>query len=218
MKPTPTTPADDSLPLLAPPGRTIISFLLFLQLFALAVAVLSNELPSPLEVGLRKVVEPYLKLLTMDLSYAYNFTFGFTGTDAEAMQDTTYWLEADLNLPNGKPLNVVFPQPGLEPKQRFRHYERTIKRAAAALGSNSTESLLPGAIATRLVKETGATGGTIRLLRRDLPAEPYQPYRRRRASCTRRGSKWQATRCSCSSWNRPRATRLPPRRSPNRKQ
>jgi hypothetical protein len=176
MKPTSTTPADDSPALLPPPGRTIISFLLFLQLFALAIAVLSNELPSPLEVGLRKVVAPYLKLLTMDLSYAYNLTFGFTGTEAEAMQDTTYWLEADLNLPTGQPINVVFPQPGLEPKQRFRHYERMVKRAAAALGSNSTESSLPGAIATRLVKETGATGGTIRLMRRDLPAEPYQPY------------------------------------------
>ena len=176
MTPTPTPPADDTPPLLAPPGRTIISFLLFLQLFALAVAVLSNELPSPLEVGLRKVVEPYLKLLTMDLSYAYNLTFGFTGIDAEAMQDTEYWLEADLKLPNGQATTVVFPQPGLEPKQRFRRYERLVKRAAAALGSTSSESALPGAIATRLVKETGATGGTIRLMRRDLPAEPYQPY------------------------------------------
>ena len=176
MKPTPTPPADDTLPLLAPPGRTILSFLLFLQLFALSVAVLSNELPSPLEVGLRKVVEPYLKLLTMDLSYAYNFTFGFNGNEAEAMQDTAYWVEADLKLPDGKPMSAVLPSPGLEPRQRFRRYERMVKRAAAARGSPSTESALPAAIATRLVKETGATGGTIRLLRRDLPAEPYQPY------------------------------------------
>jgi hypothetical protein len=176
MKPTPTLPADDSPPLLAPPWRTIISFLLFLQLFAISVAVLSNELPSPLEVGLRRVVAPYLKLLTMDLSYAYNLTFGFNGSEAEAMQDTAYWLEADLKLPGGQAMNVVLPSPGLQPRQRYRRYERMAKRAAAALGTPSTAGALPGAIAAQLVKETGATGGTIRLLRRDLPVEPYQPY------------------------------------------
>lgn len=156
--------------------RTVASFLLFLHLFALGVAVVSNELSSPLEMGLRNTpgVVPYLKTLSMDLSYAFNFTFGYSGDSVEAMQDTAYWAVANLKLPDGSEKSVTMPEPGTEPRQRFRRYERLVQRAGGSLGTPSIESVLPQAIAARWVKETGAVGGTIRLVRRDLPSEPYQ--------------------------------------------
>lgn len=154
--------------------KTALSFLLFLHLFALAVAVTSNESASQLEIGLRKtpLVVPYLQTLLMDLSYSFNLTFGPSDTD---VSDAESWIEADLTTPTG-PQTIVLPETGLEPRQRLRRYESLARTAAAQVGNQNSESLLPAAIARGLVGRTGATGGSIRIVRGSLPNDAFTPY------------------------------------------
>lgn len=154
--------------------RTLLSFLLFLHLFALAVGVTSNDAASQLETGLRKtpLVVPYLQTLLMDLSYSFNLTFGPSDTDAS---DAESWIEIDLTTPGG-PKRLQLPPPGIEPRQRQRHYESLVRTAAAQMANPNRESVLPAAIARSLVRQYGATGGTIRIVRNTLPDEPFRPF------------------------------------------
>jgi hypothetical protein len=151
-----------------------LSFLLFLHLFALAVGVTSNEAASQLETGLRKtpLVVPYLQLLLMDLSYSFNLTFGPSDTD---VSDAETWIEADLTTAGG-PQSISLPPAGIEPRQRLRRYESLVRTAAAQVGNQNTESLLPAAIARGLVSRYGATGGVIRIVRSSLPGEAFTAF------------------------------------------
>ncbi|HEY5312052.1 MAG TPA: hypothetical protein VIK18_06010 [Pirellulales bacterium] len=154
--------------------RTALSFLLFLHLFALTVGVTSNEAASQLETGLRKtpLVVPYLQLLLMDLSYCFNLTFGPSDSD---VSDAETWIEADLTTAAG-PQQIILPAAGLEPRQRLRRYESLVRTAAAQVGSPSSESLLPAAIARGLLTRHGATGGAIRIVRSSLPSDAFTAF------------------------------------------
>jgi hypothetical protein len=71
--PADSPPRDPQLP--SPAVRTAVSLALFVHLFAVGVAVLSNTEASALQVGLRPVVEPYLQLLNLDRSYRFHLTW-----------------------------------------------------------------------------------------------------------------------------------------------
>jgi hypothetical protein len=172
-----TRPATAALPVPSAPSegrRSLISFLLFLHMFALTVAVASNELPSRLERNLRNtpLLVPYLKLLAMDLSYAFNLTYGYMDAERGTVQDTTHWFEADVKLPDGSQLVERYPAAGMW-FGRFRHFDNLARRAASSMDNTTEESVLPHAIARHLVEARGATSGTIRLMRSDLPTEPF---------------------------------------------
>ncbi|HQU45336.1 MAG TPA: hypothetical protein PK867_21145 [Pirellulales bacterium] len=159
------TEQDASLP--AEWKRTLVSFLIFLHLFALGVAVLSNWNPSPLALRLRRVplVKPYLEYLALDQSYVplYGLTFGMT-------EDADVVAEIDLNLADGSKQSFTLPAAGLAPRQRWRRDARLVETAADMTGDDfrNVESLLPQAIASHFVAEHGAKGGTIRLRRHAL--------------------------------------------------
>ncbi|HVA48669.1 MAG TPA: hypothetical protein VNH11_20045 [Pirellulales bacterium] len=144
--------------------RTLVSFLIFLHLFALGVAVLSNWNPSPLALRLRRVpfVKPYLEYLALDQSYVplYGLTFGMT-------EDTDVVAEVDLKLSDGSEQSFSLPASTLAPRQRWRRDARLAETAADLTGENfrAVESLLPQAIASHFVAEHGAKGGTLRLRR-----------------------------------------------------
>ncbi|HEX4148839.1 MAG TPA: hypothetical protein VHY20_07620 [Pirellulales bacterium] len=166
----PTSPLSPALP--SPGLRSGLSFLLFLHLFALAVGVTSsNTQSSQLEIGLRKtpLVRPYLQLLSMDLPYTFNLTFG--GNDYQ-VADAETWIEVELKTTAGEQ-KFVLPGERLEPRQRFRREEILVGTAATLVGQPTRESVLPAAIADSLVHRYGATGGVIRIVRRDLPAEAF---------------------------------------------
>lgn len=147
--------------------RTVVSFLIFLHLFALSVAVLSNWNPSALSLRLRRVpgVKPYLEYLAMDQSYVplYGLTFGME-------EDTDVKAEIELKFADGTQQEFSLPDGGLSPKQRWRHDARLAETAADMTGENfrNVESVLPQAIAAHFVAEHGANGGTIRLRRHFL--------------------------------------------------
>ena len=165
----PASPNSPALP--SQNVRTLLSFLLFLHLFALAVAVTSNDQPSQLELGLRKtpLVRPYLQLLSMDLAYTYNLTFG---VGDNLVNDAELWIQVQLNTPSG-PQEVILPVTGRQPRQRFRRAESLVRTAASLIGQTDRESILPAAIAASLVHRYGATGGSLRIVRRELPLNAF---------------------------------------------
>jgi len=142
--------------------RTAISFLLFLHLFALGVAVLSNPPASGLLQGLRRApgVRQYLQLLHMDLSYRFHLML------VDDL-DMDYFVEADLQTPEGERRQVVLPSPDLQPGTRYRRQERLAWQIAnqtllARRGASPGDGLVPQAIATTLLAENGAISGVIR--------------------------------------------------------
>lgn len=164
--------------------RATVSFLIFLHLFALAVAVLSNWNPSTLAMRLRDkvpLVKPYLQLLAMDQSYlpAYSLTFAMP-------EDTDMAVEGELNLADGSQQTFALPASDLWPRTRWLHDARLAATTGDLTGETfrNMESLLPQAIAAHFVAQYGAKGGTIRCTRHFLleidtaaSSDPYDASR-----------------------------------------
>ncbi len=166
--------------------RTAVSFLIFLHLFALGVAMMSGEPSSDLEKQLRTVpgVVPYTQLLMMDLSYRFAMTQGpgfSVRPDGRsipaAAAENDHWFEADLQTESGTVNVVLPPESGLFPPQRFARYQVLAAYAtvlAAGAETDSSSGLLFTEIAKRLLREHKATGGKIRVCWRKPNPEPYQ--------------------------------------------
>ena len=145
--------------------RTLVSFLIFLHLFALAVAVLSNWNPSDLALRLRRVplIKPYIEYLSFDQSYVplYGFTFGMP-------EDTDSKIEVSLKLKDGSERTWILPDKDIWPRQRRRHEARLVETAADMTGEDyrNFQSIVPQAIAEHIVaQEPEATSGIIRCTR-----------------------------------------------------
>lgn len=167
--------------------RATVSFLIFVHLFALAVAVVSNWNASTLAARLRNnvpLVKPYLQFLAMDQPYLplYALTFAME-------EDTDMAADLDLELPDGTRRQISLPSAELWPRERWRHDARLAETAGDLTGERfkNMESVLPQAIAAHYVSEYGAKGGSIRFTRHKLlsleaPAssdpsvrDPYSP-------------------------------------------
>jgi hypothetical protein len=145
--------------------RTVVSFLIFLHFFALAVAVLSNWNPSDLALRLRRVplLKPYIEYLTFDQSYVplYGFTFGMP-------EDTDCKIEVSVKLDDGSEKTWVLPDEDVWPRQRRRHEARLVETAADMTGEDyrNFQSIVPQAIAAYVVaQEPQAKSGVIRCTR-----------------------------------------------------
>lgn len=153
--------------------RTAVSFLLFLHLFALLVAVASNARPvSPLRNQLRAVpaIAPYLQLLHMDLAYNYHLTFG-------TEFDTDHFIELELHRGNSdspaQGERLVFPASDAGSDLRAQRYRNLTLTAANLIGNDEFGGLIPRAIARRLLVEHSIDEGTHRVrLRRHLLQPP----------------------------------------------
>lgn len=164
--------------------RATVSFLIFVHLFALLVAVASNWNPSTLATRLREKVpllKPYLQLLAMDQSYLplYALTFAMP-------EDTDMAVQVDLDLADGTQQSFALPADGLLPHERWLHDARLAATTGDVTGETfrNMESLLPQAIAAHFVAKYGAKGGTIRCTRHFLleienagSIDPYDPSR-----------------------------------------
>lgn len=169
------TEARTLAPALTDTARTAISFLLFVHLFAMGVAILSNTspLPEPNEAALpdlkrqfRQVpgLVPYLQLLDMD--------FGYIGGDRyqsadyhlthNTVWDLAYRIELTLKFANGSEQQVVIPNDSLQPGLRRLHYQMLATRMARLEGYDGPAAQLPKAVAIHYVRRFGATGGRLR--------------------------------------------------------
>lgn len=168
--PPPTTNAASSGREPSPTARSVITYLLFLHFFFLAVGIKSNTSSSGLDQDLRNKVpgvKPYLQLLGMDLSYMFHLTY-YNGR--QNLQDTDYTIEADIPEPDGSTRRVVVESAGNLPPIRDFRYGRLAFTAATAVesGNDSLASVLPQAVARRLMLEHGCRQLTIRVRRRLL--------------------------------------------------
>jgi hypothetical protein len=163
-------------------ARTAISFVLFVHLFFLLAAVVSsNGFASQLERGLRNVpgFRPYAEALGLDWPFAYGLTYG-TGDGPTA--DTEHWIEVDLELAGGAKETVVLPPKELRSTQRKRRYDSLVRNATIRSDPMNEDSTILHAIASSYVAREGATRGTIRIRRKDLPQQPF--YTTERATRT----------------------------------
>lgn len=170
--PHPAVPPPPEGEPLSPSARTAISIVLFLQIAAVLIVVFARGgagIASGLQQRLRASVpgvRQYAQLLHNDLGYNYHLTQG-------GPEDDDCLVEIELNLPDGSTHAETIPDRGLTPPLRYQRHRMLAFMAAMAAGDPEAESRVPLAIAQRLVQETGATGGTIRV-RRHMAQSPEE--------------------------------------------
>jgi hypothetical protein len=134
----------------------LISLGLFVHLFALAVAILSNGDSSPLMRAAARVTRPYMQLLAMNQHYRFYLTYGDE-------LDSNYTIEIARKLPDGSLEPVAsFPTPQTSPGLRYHRYgllaSYTALQAQVAedTGENEMKGVLPRAFARSVFLESGA--------------------------------------------------------------
>ena len=165
---TPAERAEAPDPLPSQGVRTTLSFLLFLHLSALLVAVASNFGPvSALrgQLGAVPAMKPYLQLLDMDLAYNYQYTYGEQLDDDHSMEIELNWSGA----PDPAADRMLIPEPGIRPNIRYQRYRNLMRNAAERVAEGADESLLPHAVARAMLAERGITSGVHRIRCRRLP-------------------------------------------------
>jgi hypothetical protein len=150
-------------------ARSLVSFLIFVHLFALLVAILGNWNPSRLASNLRDrvpFVKPYVEYLAMDQSYVPLYGFNF---DME--EDNDNKIEVTLKLKDGTEKSWTLPSTKAWPRQRWRHDARLVETVADMTGEDYSrfQSLVPQAIAAHFVaKQPDAVRGRIRCTRQQV--------------------------------------------------
>lgn len=159
--------------------RTFASLLIFIHLFAVATAMTSRATTVDTEFGtagselfsrMRDVplMMDYLQLLEMDESYNYAWTQGGPMDSATRIEVE---LEPDDN--SSEPLVVNIPEAQFWPPLRAQRHNRLSGIAAALVGNENLENVIPQALAERFVADNGAKSGTIRIIRH-YPQSPLE--------------------------------------------
>lgn len=159
--------AEASPPLPSETVRTVVSLLLFMQLFAIE-AVLSfwatrPQLSSEFEretfaARLHNVafLTAHMQYLFQDLGYSYFLT------QADQL-DVDHQLLFDLKRKDGTTSQVQLPQPGLWPGIRRQRMQMLANLAGQRVGEDGTESVLPRLAANYFANRDQASSGTVRL-------------------------------------------------------
>ncbi len=184
--PTSSSPGDPTAPS-APSAevRGLVSFVLFVHLFLVAIALTAYTSPSSLQERLRDLFAPYLVTLNFDLNpNAYPMGRFYLTHERETDVDAT--IHIDARLPDGSERSLTIPEPGLWPGERRRRYQALANAAETLVESDEMQAALPRAIAGSVLREWGATGGEVRIERHLLlrprtwlraigPKRPAQP-------------------------------------------
>jgi hypothetical protein len=137
--------------------RTTVSFLLFVHLFALFVAVASNAGPvSPLRRALRvPFLMPYLQMTHMDLAYNFHLTHA-TEWDTDHMVEIETWPA----VPSSE--RMALPEEGIWPGIRTARFQNLSRNMALLVGQEERESVLPLAVSRGLFAQRGISSGRYR--------------------------------------------------------
>jgi hypothetical protein len=154
-------------------SRTLLSFLIFLHMFAIGVGTFSTYNWSHLERALRDVppIRPYLQLVGMDVPFValYSLTFG-----EEFDRDFSFTVvEVD---PKKKPEDlgtVQLPGPDTRPLERARRYDR-LARKVAQFGApdqqdEAAQALIAMAVGKYELKKHGWDRCRVRCIGRRIP-------------------------------------------------
>jgi hypothetical protein len=144
--------------------RGFIGLALFIHLFAVAVALTSYTFPSPLQERLRQVFGPYIGTLNFDLQPNVYPSGRFY---------LTHGLESDVDfvvevLVEGASEPVTVPLAGLWPGERRRRYQALANAAGALASGEEPEPMLLRSIAGSILKQSGASRGSVRALAHKL--------------------------------------------------
>jgi hypothetical protein len=160
--------------------RSLVSFLIFLHLFALLIGIFSNEVPSQLEMALGRLpgLRQYRQVLGMDLPYTFYFT---RGNEPGGELDIDYTLTATLKGADGATETIELPSADMWPHQRFHRYQALAKQLAMFASETAPEprnlELLTQAVAGGLLRAYDAQAVEIRCRGELTPPvmEEYQP-------------------------------------------
>jgi hypothetical protein len=168
--------------------RTVVTYLLFLHLFAVGVAVTSNfGARGGLRLQLREVpgIRPYLQTLNLDTAYSYHLVFG-------NREDWDYQCEVELNRTGDGPAapgaeKIELMPPDAWPGTRRRRYLMLGLNTALNEGNEQIESVLPAGLANGMLRRHSVQGGThrfrcvglapLRMSDFDLPGTNDRPLR-----------------------------------------
>lgn len=160
-----------SQPTWSPELRTWVSLLLFVHLFALVVAVTTYARPSGLQEQLHALFDRYLRNLHMTAS-PISYPFARYHLTHATPSDVDFAVEVEIAGQGGAIEKIVIPAPDMQPLVRRRRYQ-ALANAAGTLATGETNeeytSVLPRAIAGSILKQRGATQGTVRCRAHFLP-------------------------------------------------
>jgi hypothetical protein len=144
--------------------RTLVSLLLFIHLFCVAIALSAYAAPSALQERIRTFFAPYLATFDFDVNTnAYPTGRFYLTHDREEEVDAVIHVEG--TLPDGTTQSLTIPEPGLWPPERRRHFQSLANVASALVEDEERQAVLPRAIAGSLLGSWGATNGSLRIER-----------------------------------------------------
>lgn len=152
-------------------ARSIVSLLLFIHLFCVAVVLASNFRRSRLQTDLVQLFAAYTRLLNFDPNFTpYYYTLG-------RPMDDDAWLVVDLYADAAKPVagqepqaSITLPAEGnrwLESRRRYLRLARILAASADPETENEdVSSEIARAVAARLMREQDAKRAVLRCVRR----------------------------------------------------
>ncbi|HEV3138012.1 MAG TPA: hypothetical protein VGZ26_08905 [Pirellulales bacterium] len=148
----------------SPEARTWVSLLLFAHLFAVVVAVTTYTRPSGLQEQLHALFAPYLRTLHLAV-LPVSYPFARYHLTHASPSDVDFSCEVEFKDQQGSAERITLPDATLRPRVRYRRYQAMINAMGSlAEGEENEElgSILPRAIAGSILKQHGASQGTIR--------------------------------------------------------
>ena len=150
--------------------RGWVSLVLFIHLFAVAIALTAYAAPSTLQERLRTLLAPYLATLNFDLN-PNAYPIGPVLSDPRTADRRR--RRASISTPScpmASERSITIPEPGLWPPERRRHYQALANAASTLVESDEYQAVLPRAIAGAVLRSWGATSGSVRI-ERHLPLQ-----------------------------------------------
>lgn len=143
--------------------RAVLSIVIFIHLFCVAIAVAANYGRSALEANLLRILAPYSETFFLDLAFTqYQLTDGFPDhDDFLEIQPTTETFQ-----PQGDP---VRPDRGFRGSLALRRYQALARRAGQMGGEEGTDGFLGQivrGVGGGMLKEQGWTHCIVRVRRR----------------------------------------------------
>lgn len=154
-------PGDDAP---SPWGRSLLSLLLIVHLFCVAVALSSNYSPSPLQTRLLERFQFYLRTLNFDL----NFTPYYLTHAMESDVDHRIEVLPQGENPAAGESWVVLPGSGWHGGQGYKRLQRLGQVMAFYSQDDATAALFAQAVGRNFLQQRGVTPQQIRCRRHML--------------------------------------------------
>jgi hypothetical protein len=153
--------------------RTVATLVLFVHLFAVAAAMISNPQDMMRSQLLSKLggvpfLAAYTRLLWMAGAYDFYYTYYHVAPDSPdflAVRGAEHEFEVELTYADGRSETVRIPEVGKKPHLRFERERNLVDGATFTIGQQGAESFVPAGIAQHMLLNTNAQTVNVRLVR-----------------------------------------------------